>query len=620
MSHPHITDERLKSLPKLPGVYLMRDGRGEVIYIGKAKSLRSRVRSYFSGQDTRHSVPFILERVEQIETLVTEDERQALILESDLVKQHMPRYNVRLKDDKAYLYVRIDLAKDWPRLELVRFLNEDGAKYFGPYPFSYEIRTVLEVIKRTLPLRTCSDRTLVNRVRPCLEYQIKRCAGPCCLDVDRVQYLGWVEQAMELLEGRSDAVIEQLENQMARASSELRFEDAATIRDRLEILTRLANDRPAVQFGEGARDAVGWKREEDRLEISVLSVRQGRLFGSKTYGFTDVAAPDVEMLSSLLVQFYQGRDEIPAEIILPFKLEDSEALSELLSERRDGKVSLLIPKRGSKARLLSLAQENAAQNFAARASEVSRHEEALKDLQRELNLPQAPRTIECVDISHFQGQATVASVVFFKDGEPDKTRYRHFHVHLEEEKPDDFASMRDVVARHLSRGAEENTLCDLMIIDGGVGQLSQAVRERDALGLTTPTLVGLAKKRGADAPYRMLISGTGAPQRPERIYLEGADVPVVLKAGSPAMNLLERIRNEAHRFAIGFHRSTRSRQVLTSPLEKIPGIGPKRRKLLLQEFGSLDGIREATLEELMSRGKLTEILALRIQEGLNKNS
>lgn len=612
-SSEHITAERLRAMPELPGVYLMKDENGSVIYIGKAKELRSRVRSYFSGSDERYSVQYLLERVRVIDTIVTTDERQALILEADLIRKYKPRYNIRLKDDRSYLSIRIDETGEWPRLELVRGEREDGARYIGPFAFSYELRTMLELIKRTVPLRTCSDHVLRNRVRPCIEFQIKRCSAPCCLPIDRAMYSAWLEQAVQMLQGKSKEVQAALRLEMERASEELRFEDAADIRDRLQVLETFQHDKNQTMFGTSSQDAIGIYREGARVEMTLLLVRKGRLIESRSFSFPEAPVPDEELIGSLLNQYYGSGAEIPQEIVVPFDLEDTAVREELLRERRGAKVSLVTPKIGAKARLLALALQNARENFQSRFSGADFSDTIARALQSELGLEELPRLIECVDVSHFQGGSTVASVVAFQDGKPEKSRYRHF-ILSQEGKPDDFASMREVVGRHLSRCAEENTLSDLIVVDGGPAQLSQALKVRTELGLQRPAMIGLAKKRSEKLAYRAHLGALQKlrERKPERIYFEDADTPIVLPAESETLHLLERIRNEAHRFAITFHRKRRQKRTFQSQLENIQGVGPKRRKHLLRTFGSIQAIAALSAEELAERGELPLRLAERI--------
>jgi len=604
--HPTIDGERLKAIPKKAGVYIMRNSKGDAIYVGKAKNLFNRVRNYFGSGDGRYNVEYIFENVDSIETLVTENERQALILEADLIRKFKPRYNIRLKDDKAYLIVRIDKTHEWPRIELVRQRKNDAATYIGPFAFAYEVRTLLAVINRTLLIRTCSDRMLYNRVRPCLEYQIKRCCGPCCLEVDRAWYFEMLEQAEAILKGSTDAVVRSLQALMERASEEERFEDAASYRDRLEILERIQEDSTEVNFGRGSKDAFGVYREGTSVEVSCLMVRTGRLAAGKTFGFEDTALPDEEILGSLIQQYYQMQD-MPDEVLLPLGLEASDAHEQLLSERRGKRVKLVVAKRGVNRRLLELASENAQENFSARFGS-DRHSRGLKELGELLELESMPRTIECVDISHFQGAQTVASVVSFKDGEPDTDRYRRFIVSSAEGKPDDFQGMREVVERHLGRAFDEGTLADLMVVDGGPAQLSQAIRIREKLGAPGPVMIGLAKKR----------TGGRTGEKPERVYVEDAPLPKLLLPESAVCLLLARIRDEAHRFAITFHRERRTTSTLRSVLDDAPGIGKKRKLALLQAFGSPKRIKEASAEEIHQQAGLPLKLAERLLEYLAK--
>ncbi len=613
--------ERVQSIPTTPGVYIMKDAKGGVLYVGKAKNLRARVRTYFSGGDGRYQLQFLVALIKAVETVVTENERQALILEADLIRKFKPRYNIRLKDDKAHYCVRIDKNAEWPRIELVRKVEEDGAMYLGPFVFGYELRTMLDVVKRTLPLRTCADHVLKNRVRPCLEYQIKRCSGPCCLPVDRGKYLEWVDRAIKILQGKDKEVLNEIEAEMERASEELRFEDAAEYRDRLQILQKIKEEAPGGDFSYSAQDAFALYREESKVEAVILIVRRGRIVETKTYGFTDVVDDDAELLGEVISQYYSGGSDIPDDVLLPFELSDAEVRSEIISERRGKAVQLAVPKIGPKARLVGLAGQNARENFIARFGAAEGSGRIASFLQREFELEDAPMVIECADVSHFQGGSTVGSVVCFENGKPEKSRYRRF-ILSQEGKPDDFASMRELVLRHLSRCAEENTLPDLLVVDGGPAQLAQALQVKKELGLLQPGLVGLAKKRNIRVPYRVMQRSKDslASRKPERVYLADRKDPIVLRPESEALRLLERIRDEAHRFAISFHRARRTKKTFQTALEGIQGVGVRRRTQLLKEFGSVKAIREATPEELVIRCKIGEGLAVRIIETLKSRS
>jgi excinuclease ABC subunit C len=587
----------------------MKDSDGEVLYIGKAKDLRSRVRSYFSGGDERFRIKFMLEQVICIDALVTEDERQALVLEADLVRKYKPHYNIRLKDDKSHLHVRIDLSVEWPKLELVRVVKDDGAKYIGPFVFSAELKTVLEVLKRITPLRSCTDRTLHNRIRPCLEYQIKRCVAPCCLEVDRIQYLDWVEQAIQILKGKNEEVIKKLTQDMEKASLLQCYEDAAVIRDRIDILKKMKDEQSSTDFGVDLVDAIGIYNEGGKIEISILLVRNGRLVESYTYGCESDLDP-VEVLGATISQFYSDKKTFPNLILIPLALEDLSVRGEMYSEKSGKTVSIVVPERGSKHRLLELAHANAKQNHEARYNAVDKIDRILNALQFELGLDQAPRNIECVDISHFQGSGTVGAIVSFCDGKPNKNNYRCFH--LSQEINDDFASMREVLHRHLTRSMEEGALSDLIVVDGGRAQLSQAIAVREELGIDRPIFIGLAKKRRLSVHYRSNLSDGSRSKKPERIFLENKEDPLILNPRSESLLLLEKIRDEAHRFVILFHRKTRQKKAIKSKLDNIPGIGKIRKVALLREFGSVDAIAQLSVEEICRRSGLTATLARRL--------
>lgn len=593
----------VQRLPKLPGVYLMKDSTGEVLYVGKARVLANRVRSYFNGSDGRYNIPFLLARISDIQTITTTDERQALLLEMDLIRQHKPRYNIRLKDDRAPYLVRIDQANPWPRLELVRSREDDGASYFGPFPLSFELFALLDIIREAFPLRTCTDRVLYNRVRPCLEFQIKRCLAPCCLDVNRSTYQKFIEAAQAVLEGRNEEVESDLQAQMEIASSELRFEEAAILRDRLNVLRRMHRDRQTLNYKsvQGA-DALGIYREGSKAAIALIQIRQGRLSGGFTCGFEDIEIDNLDVIEGFLEQYYSSGREIPEIILLPQELPESEVILEWLKEIRGSAVSFSVPQRGPKERAWQIAMSNARDFFLTRYGRDQHGEDACRALQEELGLAQVPRIIECADISHFQGSSTVASIVCFQDGQPLKKRYRVFHL-TQEGKPDDFASMREVIGRHLSRSLEENTTCDLLVIDGGPQQLAQGLAVREELcgkGEFGPTMIGLAKKRSIRLPLGREVEGR-PPVKPERVYLSPESPSIILKPGSAALSLLERIRDEAHRFAITFHRRTRSKRMFRSLLDSVPGIGKKRRECLLRVFSSTRIIAKTDPKEISKR-------------------
>ena len=600
---------KLAALPAEPGVYLLKDRAGKVIYVGKAKSLRPRVQSYFRGGDERYQVQFLVRRVGDLECLVTRNEKEALILENNLIKQYKPRYNIRLKDDKSYVSVKIT-GDAWPRVLVTRRITRDGSRYFGPFHSASAVRETLDVIRKVFPLRTCSDPVFRNRTRPCLEYQIKRCLGPCVLPVDRAEYEGHLRAVTLLLEGKDVQLRKLLEDRMRRAASELRFEDAARCRDQLRAVAKTGERQRALVHGGGDQDVFGIYREGGFIEAQVLMIRAGKLTANQSFGFADWELPDEEVLGSLLTQFYQGERFIPDEVLLPVELDDAEPRGELLRERKGRAVSILMPRRGEKVRLVELAGANARQAFLERRDDEERSDKTARELQERLQLRNPPKRVECVDISTFQGSETVASVVSFDEGRPDPQRYRRFRIRTVV-GTDDFASMREVLTRRLGKGLEKNDLPDLLVIDGGRGQLGIATAVCADLGISTLDVVGLAKMRVERSAMAAEIERVE-----ERVFLPGRKNPVVLARNSSALFLLQRVRDEAHRFAITYHQKLRDRARLVSPLQTIAGIGEERRRALLRHFGSLARVRAAAVEEIERLPGFGRALAERIKEAL----
>jgi len=602
---------KLATLPVSPGVYLFRDGNGEVIYVGKAKSLRARVRQYVRGGDGRVQIPFLLAQLTDVEVLVTTSEKEALLLEETLIKQYRPRYNIRLKDDKSYWHVKVTVQDQWPRLFLTRQVVKDGSKYLGPFHSSTAVQETLEIVRKVFPLRTCSDTVFRNRTRPCLEYQIKRCLGPCTLPVEAEEYQRQLRGALLLLEGKNTELAEQLTARMHEAAEALRFEDAARLRDQVRALAQTGEkQRVALPLGND-QDIFALYREGGFVEVQVLFVRAGKLVGNQEYSFDDNEFPDEEVLGELLSQFYQGDRFVPDEVLLPLVLEDAAAREELLAERKGKKVTVLCPQRGDKTRLVAMAQENARQSFIEKRRSVEQKEKTLDSLRRALHLRNAPKRIECFDISNIQGNLAVGSMVVFDEGEADKNRYRRFRIKTVA-GADDFAMMYEVLTRRYRRALEEHDLPDLLMVDGGKGQLGVAVEVFRELGITEVDLVGLAKMRTEQDPFAEEVERSA-----ERVFLPGRKNPLVLKPNSTALFLLQRVRDEAHRFAITYHRLLRAKERLGSPLDTVRGVGPTRRKTLLRHFGSLKRVREASAEELTQVSGITPTIAKAIQEQLN---
>ena len=604
--------QKLAALAARPGVYLLKDRRGKVIYVGKAKSLRSRVRTYFRGGDERLQVPFLMQRVGDFESLVTASDKEALILENNLIKQYKPRYNIRLKDDKSYVSVKVTVQDPWPRVLVTRKIVKDGSRYFGPFASAYSVRQTLDTIRKVIPLRTCSDGVFGNRSRPCLEYQIKRCLGPCCLPVDRTRYEAHLREAMMLLSGKRVQLIGQLRATMAQAAEEMRFEDAARLRDRLRAIDRTQERQQAVTHWGGDQDVFGFYREGGFIEAQVLLIREGKLTGNQVYRVDDFALPDEEVVRAMVTQFYQGSRYIPDEVVLPLDLEDQTVRAEYLSERRGRRVEILFPQRGDRVRLLEMARDNAQQTFRERYESERHYERVSEELQRQLRLRNAPKRVECFDISNMLGQLAVGSMVTFDEGQPDTSRYRRFRIKTVA-GADDFAMMYEVLSRRYARAKREGEYPDLLVVDGGKGQLNVALRVLRDLDIDEVDTIGLAKMRVVRAPRAAVIERSD-----ERVFLPGRRNPLILRRNSNALFLLQRVRDEAHRFAVTYHRTLRGKERLRSVLDGIPGVGAERRRRLLRAFGSVKRMREAGIEELSRVPSISARLAATIREALDR--
>jgi len=605
--------EKLANLPSRPGVYLMRDKAGKVIYVGKAKDVRARVRVYFNNSDERSQIQFLLRKVEDIETLVTGNDKEALILENNLIKQYKPRYNIRLKDDKSYLSVKVTTQHPWPRIFATRKIVKDGNRYFGPFSSAVAARETIDIIEKHFLLRNCTDHNFRNRSRPCLQYQIKRCLAPCVLDVSQDAYREQVRQAMLFIEGKQQQLIDELRQRMQAKSAALEFEAAARIRDQIQAVEKTLEKQRMVSHWGADQDIFGLYREGGFIEVQVLLVRQGKLTENLSYSLQDLELPDEEIFGSLLTQFYQGQRFVPDEILLPMTLEDREAREEYLSDRKGKGVEIINPQRGDKRHLVQMAEENARHSFAERHDQERARETMLRELQTQLRLKRYPQRIECFDISMIHGANAVGSMVTFIDGEPEKNFYRHFRIKTIDEASggDDFGMMLEVLKRRFSRGKEEADLPDLIVVDGGRGQLAMALTAMAELGIEGVDAVGLAKMRVQAAARSADIE-----RLEERVFLPGQSNPVILKRNSNALFLLQRVRDEAHRFAITHHRKLRSKRTLYSALDRIPGVGGARKRALLRAFGSVKRIEQASLEELLKVPSMNEQVARDIMQAL----
>jgi len=605
-------EDKLASLAARPGVYLLKDRHAKVIYVGKARSLRQRVRTYFRGGDERMQVAFLMQRVVDFDSLVTATEKEALILENTLIKQYKPRYNIRLKDDKSYVSVKVTVQDAWPRVLVTRKIVKDGSRYFGPFHSAVSVRETLDTLRRAIPLRTCSDAVFRNRARPCLEYQIKRCLAPCCLPVERAAYDAHLREAMLLLGGKRVELIDQLRARMAAAAEAEQFEAAATLRDRLRAIEKTQERQQAVSHGGGDQDIFGLYREGGFIEAQVLFVRQGKLTGLQAYALEDYALPDEELLGALVTQFYQGERYVPDEVLLPIELEDQAVRAEYLSERKGRRVELYRPQRGDRVRLLEMARENAANGFRERRDGDRQYERISDELRRALHLRNAPKRIECVDISTFQGGLSVGSLVAFDEGRPDKTGYRRFRIKSVVGQ-DDFAMMFEVLRRRFARAKRDNQFPDLLVVDGGKGQLNVALAVLEELGIDQVDAVGLAKMRVVRAARATTIERSD-----ERVFLPGRANPVVLRRNANALFLLQRLRDEAHRFAITYHRALRGMVGWGAARAALRGGGAPRRSRLLRAFGSVKRMRRAGVDELAAVPGISPALAVAVRAALDR--
>jgi excinuclease ABC subunit C len=623
-------EPKLAALPAAPGCYVFRDAGGEALYVGKAKSLRSRVRSYFqeAGSDTRAFIPFLRKELADFETIVTATEKEAAILENSLIKERKPRYNVKLRDDKEYLSIRLSTEHAWPRLELVRRPTSDGARYFGPYHSATAARRTLHLVERHWKLRTCSDRDLASRKRPCLKFQIKRCDAPCVYPVDREIYAEQVRSVALFLEGRHDELGAVLEARMKSASEALEFELAASYRDQLAAVELVREAQRVVSVTDRDQDVLGMYREGDLVELVLLVVRSGRVVDTATFSNRRVEVPDDEVVANFLREHYgegkSGEAHIPDEVIVPVLPEGAEGVAEWLGERRallapvgarrPGAVEIVPAQRGTRRKLLDLARENARHAFEEKRRAETDIDERLARVQDRLRLPTMPRRIECVDISHLGGEDTVGAVVSLENGKPDKKRYRTYNVRTTS-GGDDYGALREVLDRRFRRGRDARTqevddvlaeptpktedpdwqLPDLFVIDGGRGQLGVALAAAHDLGLHELSIVGLAKERENVLGEKFV----------DRVYLPGQKNPIPLRPNSAELFLLAMARDEAHRFANRGRKQTGKRRRFESELDLVPGIGKKTQKSLLSTLGSVEALKTATDAQILAVPGLT---------------
>jgi excinuclease ABC subunit C len=587
-------------IPAEPGVYQFVDGRGKVVYVGKAADLRSRVRAYLNRTDRRPFVEHIAGCAREVEFAVTGSVKDALLLENSLIKHHAPRFNIRLRDDKTYFSLKLDLAAEWPRLVIVRRRKKEDALYFGPYTSAQACRRTIQYLNSLFPIRTCPDSVLYNRARPCLNHEIGRCVAPCVGLTTREEYQTILQRVVRFLSGRDREVLDEVEAEMKAAAARMDFERAAELRDRLAAM-RATVERPVVaRRGGRDRDVIGTFDAGEQVVVAVLHVQDGVLVGTQHFTLEKLGPPSA-ILGAFLGQYYSAERPVPPEILLPEECDDLDVYREVLRDRGGAAALVHIPERGEGLRLVRIAERNAELSHREREDGKAEVTAVLDGLQAALRLVHPPRRVECYDVSHLAGAEVVGSGVAFVLGKPAKALYRHYRLR-EVQRNDDFAALEEVLRRRLKRGLAEGDLPDLVIVDGGRPQLARALQVFRDLKVSDVDLIGLAKARPAARGGSRLVEF-------ERVVLAEADDPVILRQDSPELLLLMRIRDEAHRFAIQYGRRLRRKQAVSSVLELVPGIGATRSRALLTRFGSLAGVKAASEADLAAVAGMTDAAA-----------
>ncbi len=602
--------EQLKQLPPSPGVYLMRDAEGNILYVGKAANLHHRVRSYFSaGQKLSPKLERMVARVDDFDFFVTTSEQEALILELNLIKRHRPRYNVRLKDDKTFPYLKIDINEDWPRVHITRRLEENGGRYFGPFASAKSVRQTLKVIKGIFPFRSCRKAITGTDLRPCLEYHIHHCLGPCIGIVSKEEYAEVIKQVILFLEGKREMVVQELQSKMKEAAEALDFEKAALLRDQIQAIDRVIEGQRIATTVKGEQDIIAFASDKDQAYVQVFFIRSGKLIGRESFVLQGTRSEQPEqIMTNFVKQFYNSAPHIPLLLLLQYPVEDRAIIEDWLQSKKGAKVHIQVPHRGTKKQLVRIVAENAQQGLeqlkVKQLATPTALAAALAEIERELHLPRLPSRMEGYDISNIGGAAAAGSMVVFEEGKPTPSHYRRFRIKTVS-GADDYAMLQEVVKRRFKRSLKSDAstpntwaiLPDLVLIDGGKGQLNSVLAAMREVGADSVPIASLAKEN----------EGIFVPQKRE---------PIVLPRSSPGLQLLQRLRDEAHRFALGYHQKIRKRQTFASALDSILGIGPKRKRALLKQFGSVQAIREASIEELAATRGMSKNLAQKVKEHL----
>ncbi len=564
----------------------MLDAKSAVLYVGKAKDLKKRLSSYTRSSENTHSkTAIMLAKVHKVDTIITRTEKEALILEASLIKKHGPKYNIILRDDKNYPLIKVTIQEEWPRVMMSRRRRRDGARYFGPYASSSAMWSTLRLISKLFPLRRCKGKKLKVRKRPCLNHQMGQCLAPCSGLADHDEYMENVARVMMILEGRNNDLIATLNKKMQAHAEKLNFEQAAKIRDQIDALSRTLEKQVVASRNIIDQDIFGFARKDASIAVSVLTIREGLISGSRNYFLASPVDDDPTILAQVLTQFYYQGDNVPREIITPFQVTDADLLQERFCELREAKTEIIVPQKGHRAELVSMAAANAAQIFEDKEKKEMSWSSLSASCVKKLKIHKEPENIECLDISNISGKMAVGSLVRFHKGEPDKQHYRHYKIRSID-TPDDYGMMAEVLQRRFVKGIEEDNLADLFMVDGGKGQLAMALRIAQELGIEeSMEWLGIAKERKEEG---------------EKLYKPGRKNPLILVPHDPVLLYLMRIRDEAHRFGITFHRKLRNTATLASELDNIDGVGPARKKILLKTLGSLKKIKQASVEELSS--------------------
>jgi len=600
--------QQLKALPAKPGIYIFKDKEGKVIYVGKAINLNSRVRSYF-GAPSSLSVKAqrLVSKIRDFEFIVTDSEQEALILECTMIKKYTPHYNIRLKDNKTFPYLRININNDWPSVYVTRRVQKDGAQYFGPFASRGSVRQTLRLIERLFPFRSCSKQIEGKDKRPCLDYYIHRCLGPCIGAVEKQEYRDVINEVILFLQGKQEIILRELNAKMKAAALQLHFERAALLRDQIRAIEAVIEGQRIATKLQGEKDVIGLVQNKELAYVEIFSIRNNKLIGQDYFIMEGIQGESPgQIITSFVKQYYDSASHIPRLILLQYPVDEPAVLSKWLGQRRGGRVELQVPQRGAKRKLVDTAAENAAQRLALAQVKEMKTEvitSGLRELKQKLHLPKMPRRIECYDVSNIQGTLAVSSMVVLEKGRPKPAHYRRFRIKTVT-GANDYAMIQETLRRRFKRGLTGGStwalIPDLVLIDGGKGQLNAALELRQELGLDSIPMASLAKEN-------------------EDVFIPGSPKPVYIAKESPALHILQRARDEAHRFAISYHRRLHRKEGITSVLDYISGIGPRRKKALLKKFGSIEAIKDASLEELSQTQGITPALARKVKDFLSSS-